>query len=378
MKTHTLYHDQRGGWSTELPAALDSEQTLVLVFGAAGSSNTGGPLDELVATFPRSHVLGCSTAGEIHQGRVRDGSLSVAVARFEKTRLVSASAQVLDANDSASAGQTLAKDLNRSQLRGVFVLSDGLNVNGSELTATLTEGLPAGVPVTGGLAGDGIAFEKTWVLVDGKPASNHVTAVAMYGDHVVVGHGSGGGWDAFGPERIVTRSKGNVLYELDGRPALELYKRYLGDLAKELPATGLYFPLALRTPNGCEAQVVRTVLSVDEDHQSMTFAGDIPENHLAQFMHTGSDRLVGGAEDAAEEATAALTEPGLAIAISCVGRRLVLGERSDDELEATLHMFPEGTHQVGFYSYGEFSPSQDGAGTLHNQTMTLTTICEVP
>ena len=213
----------------------------------------------------------------------------------------------------------------------------------------------------------------------GTTRSNIVGAVGLYGDHVTIGHGSKGGWDNFGPERRVTRSHGNVLIELDGRPALELYKKYLGDLASGLPATGLLFPLALRADTNDQKSLVRTILAVDEERQSMTFAGDIPEGSLARLMRANFDRLIDGASEAGSLAGVphvGHTEQTLAIAISCVGRRLVLGERAEEEIEATLDVMPVGTRQIGFYSYGEISPYTNGSCDLHNQTMTLTTIRE--
>jgi hypothetical protein len=205
-----------------------------------------------------------------------------------------------------------------------------------------------------------------------------VTAVGFYGDRIRIGHGSKGGWDRFGPERRVTKSQGNVLFELDGRPALQLYKEYLGDRASGLPATGLLFPLALRAKQTDSKSLVRTILGVNEHEQSLTFAGDIPEGAYAQLMKANFDRLVQGASEAATS-TKLLADgdsSALAVAISCVGRRLVLGGRTEEETEATLDVLPKGTKQVGFYSYGEISPYTAGSCDLHNQTMTLTTLSE--
>ena len=262
------------------------------------------------------------------------------------------------------------------------MLSDGLHVNGSELVKGLNDTLEGTVVITGGLAGDGTHFKRTWVLKDRTLQSGYVTAVGLYGDHVRIGHGSKGGWDKFGPERLVTKSTGHVLYELDGRPALHLYKEYLGDRAAGLPATGLLFPLAIRTSPSEGKSLVRTILAVDETTQSMTFAGDIPRGVYAQLMRANFDRLIQGASDAATLSTnghgsAHPETPILSLAISCVGRRLVLGERSEEETEATLEILPKGSRQIGFYSYGEISPYESGACDLHNQTMTLTTITEV-
>ena len=189
---------------------------------------------------------------------------------------------------------------------------------------------------------------------------------------------SKGGWDRFGPERTVTRSEGNVLFELDGKPALDLYKTYLGERASGLPATALLFPLALRARAGEEKSLVRTILAVDESARSLTFAGDVPQGSLAQLMRANFDRLVDGAEGAAlmTRGRCGKGRSTLAVAISCVGRRLVLGERTEEELEAVGDVLPEGARVLGFYSYGEISPFATGRCDLHNQTMTLTTLQE--
>ena len=361
--------------------ALDSETSLLLLFGDSRLIDRPALIQQVLDACPRSHVMGCSTAGEIHGCEISDDSLVVAAARFDHTALRTAQATVQAPTDSYTAGCTIAEQLTHSSLRGVFVLSDGLNVNGSELVKGLNDTLGGAVVVTGGLAGDGTDFKRTWVIKDRMPIGGYVTAIGFYGDHVKLGHGSKGGWDKFGPERLVTKSKGNILYELDGRPALQLYKEYLGDRAAGLPATGLLFPLAIRSSNTDGKILVRTILAVDEAAQSMTFAGDLPEGVLAQLMRANFDRLVQGASDAATLAVngrddTSSPSPTLSIAISCVGRRLVLGERTEEEIEAALDILPKGSSQVGFYSYGEISPYKSGACDLHNQTMTLTTITE--
>lgn len=362
-------------------AALDSDTSLMLLFGGSRLIDRPALIQQVVEACPRSHVMGCSTAGEIHGSEISDDSLVVAAVRFDNTRLLTTHAAVHSPKDSYAAGRAIAASLHQPGLRGLLVLSDGLNVNGSELVKGLNDTLGGNVVITGGLAGDGTDFKRTWVIKDRAPQSGYVTAIGFYGDHVRLGHGSKGGWDKFGPERRVTKSEGNILYELDGRPALELYKEYLGDRAAGLPATGLLFPLAIRTSNTDGKVLVRTILAVDEVAQSMTFAGDLPEGVLAQLMRANFDRLIQGASEAAtltlnNQDHVASSSPTLSIAISCVGRRLVLGERTEEEIEATLDILPKGSSQVGFYSYGEISPYASGACDLHNQTMTLTTITE--
>jgi len=377
----------QGAWSQAFPR-LDSENTLVLAFAAPLFHDSPELFADLRKAFPSSTIIGCSTSGEIDQTRIRDESIMVAAVRFGATRVKHASTKLASAAESFVAGARIADELHAEadaeadadDLRAVIVLSEGLKVNGSELVRGINSRLPEHVVVTGGLAGDGDRFGRTWVMANGRVETNGVVAVGLYGSRIRVGHGSKGGWDTFGPERVVTKSEGNVLFALDDKPALALYKEYLGERAAGLPGSALLFPLALRPSMDDQNSVVRTVLAVDEERQSMTFAGDIPVGYYAKLMRANFDRLILGAQ-AAGGAAASLKEhaaPALSIAISCVGRRLVLGERTEEETEATLHTLPAGTQQVGFYSYGEISPHTSGKCDLHNQTMTLTVLSERP
>jgi hypothetical protein len=298
--------------------------------------------------------------------------------RFARTALRRALTEVQGPQDSWQAGARLARELHDPQLRAVFVLSDGLQVNGTSLVAGLTQNLAAGVSVAGGLAGDGDRFERTWVLGDEGPARQRVCAVGFYGAHVHVGHGHDGGWSVFGPERRITRSAGNVLYELDGKPALDLYKAYLGERADGLPATALLFPLSLKREDD-SAPVVRTILGIDEERRALTFAGDMPQGGSARLMRANSEHLIDSAGRAVAQATSGLArdDAPLVISVSCVGRRLVLGERTEEEVETVVDGAPCRAAHIGFYSYGEIAPTlAGGASDLHNQTMTVTVISE--
>lgn len=377
MQVRSVSWTPAQGWTPSLPAELDSESTLVVAFATPNLARDAGPLADLPVAFPRSRVVGCSTAGEIFDEALCDDTVTVGVARFARSRVETTTARVSSSADSSAAGRDVATSLAAPDLRAVFVLSDGLLVNGSELVSGATSVLPSGVVVTGGLAGDGERFAHTWVLAGGEPTEGAVAGVGLYGDAVHVSTGSYGGWDMFGPERRITRAERNVLYELDDRPALSLYKEYLGDRARALPASAMRFPLAVRAGRHTERRTVRTILAVDECRQSMTFAGDLPVGWLAQLMQANHDRLVDGAMQAAARITPPpISGPQLAIAISCVGRRLVLGERTEEEIEATREALPASAQLVGFYSYGEIAPHGAGRTDLHNQTMTITTIGE--
>jgi hypothetical protein len=374
----STYQFKSGGWDSALESSLDSETTLVIVFGASDAERLAAALTDLCTAFPRSVLMGCSTAGEIYGRSLEDDTLVVAVMKFSHTAVRLATRQITDAKSSFEVGSHLASTLATPGLRGVFVVSDGLSVNGSELAKGLSQYLPQGVVVTGGLAGDGSRFQNTWTLVDRQPRAHHVVAVGMYGEYVGIAHGSRGGWDVLGPQREVTRAEGNVLYSLDGQPALALYKKYLGERAAGLPATGLLFPLAIRNDLEEDGVTVRTILAVNEADNSITFAGDIPQGGFVSLMRANFERLIDGAADAASHLAFGTYTGGplLTVAISCVGRRLVLSQRSEDEIEAVLEGLPPGGKLIGFYSYGELSPLASGRCDLHNQTMTLTSFWE--
>jgi hypothetical protein len=378
MKIEQSMWTEAGGWSPGFSEALEQSANLVRIFGATAVLRRARVYEEIRSNYPCANILGCSTAGEIIGIQVSDDSCLATAINFEHTGLQGSSIRLGQVKGSFDAGATLAKSLEPRDLTHVLVLSDGLAVNGSDLVRGLTENLPDLVTVTGGLAADGPRFKETLVFWNAPPEKDTIAILGLYGNRLNVGYGSLGGWDPFGPERLITRSTGNVLYEFDGRSALELYKKYLGENAAGLPATGLLFPLSLRTNQG-ETGVVRTILSVDEDARSMTFAGDVPEGSYARLMKANFDRLIDGATGAAKISHKAAGEasPDLAILISCIGRKLVLKQRIEEEVEGVRQILGERTALTGFYSYGELCPFTPGSKCeLHNQTMTITTFSE--
>lgn len=356
----------------------DLTPSLVLAFWSP-KVDVQHALTEIQATWPEAIILGCTTAGNIVGDVVCDSELIATLVEFATSELHAAKAFLTTPEDSYQAGLKLGMELvhhGAGLPTAVLVISDGLIVNGSELVAGMVDQLP-GVPISGGLAGDGPNFERTRVALGDELLHNSVVAVGIWGDQLVVNHGSAGGWEGFGPQRLITASHGSTLLELDGHPALELYRRYLGEDAARLPSSALLFPLRITSPDGARS-LVRTVLAIDADEQSMRFAGDVPKGWSAQLMRTTIDRLVDGAQSAATSSLIPSQRAGedvLALAVSCVGRRLVLGERADEEIEACADVLGSGTTLRGFYSYGEIVP-WDGFVGLHNQTMTLTTITE--
>ncbi|MCP4475622.1 MAG: hypothetical protein GY821_13860, partial [Gammaproteobacteria bacterium] len=271
MEIKTLQYRKGEGWSDHFAPEMDSDNTLILVFAAPGFINEPEPIKTLVENYPRAKIIGCSTAGEIFGQTIRDDSIAVSIVKFDKTTIEISSVSIYESQKSLIAGKSIATQLNKEKLSAIFVLSDGLCVNGTDLVKGLNSIVDESVTITGGLAGDGSDFNKTWVIFRGEIVSNCIVAVGFYGDDLQVAHASQGGWDSFGPERLITRSENNILYELDNQPALTLYKEYLGDRAEGLPATGLLFPVSIRKNSDDARRLVRTILAVDEEAQSLTF-----------------------------------------------------------------------------------------------------------
>ena len=362
-------------WRDEL-SGFNFKAQLLLIFISPSFVNKKEFLLEIKKKWPEAIITGCSTAGEICDKSVKDGSVSLTAVEFEKVTCKKTAVKIKDMDCSYEAGRKLATQLQNPDLRHLFVFSDGLNVNGAELVSGLKAKLPD-VSITGGLAADGSDFKHTFVINDDAMQDKQIIGLGLYGDTLQVGYSSKGGWDSFGIERRVTRSHKNILYELDGKPALELYKSFLGKEADNLPSSGLLFPLNLREHVNAPP-VVRTILAVDEEKQSLIFAGNIPENSYVRLMKANIDRLISGAQHSAKSAVKNMTQDcELAILISCVGRRLVLKQLVEEEIEAVRETIGPKPVITGFYSYGEIAPFEKFSPCeLHNQTMTITILSE--
>jgi len=348
---------------------------LVLAFGSPKLITDPAIYNWLKERYPIANIVFSSTSGEIIDDNVYDETIAVTAVELEQAHVSCTSTHIKNHGNSFESGAHLMQQLDKTGLKCVFIISDGTFVNGSELVAGFNANNPNHVPVTGGLAGDADRFSSTFTGINAVPAQGNVIAIGFYGNGLTVDHGSCGGWDEFGPERTITRADKNVLYEIDGKNALDLYKEYLGNYVDELPGSALLFPLSIKV-NGSDKNLVRTILSIDENEKTMTFAGNLPEGSKVRLMKANFDKLINASSTAAEDASGLKTAQ-LALLVSCVGRKLVLNERTDEELMAAKAVFGDKTSITGFYSYGEISPfSEDSNCELHNQTMTITTFSE--
>jgi len=357
------------------------EVQLILCFADRALLETSTLYDTLKNEFANAHILTCSTAGEISGRNVENNSAVIMAIKFDKTTCGFSKGNIKNKKNSFDLGSNTANLLLKDELKYVLVLSDGNLVNGDELIDGIQSVLDPAVIVSGGVAGDGDRFQKTLVGLDADICEGNVVLLGLYGNHIRVGTNYQGGWDVFGPEKIITKSTGNILYEIDYENALDLYKKYLGKYASELPGSALLFPLSIKSENSNNF-IVRTILSIDEKNKSMTFAGNLPQGSTVRFMKSNSDRLVLAASEAGTKATANLendVKAELAIVVSCVGRKIVLSDRIGEEVDAAIDNISDAAKIAGFFSYGEIAPQdKDHRSYLHNQTITITTLAELP
>jgi len=383
MKVESLTYDiKTKKWSAPLPTALDSDRTLLFVVGPVDLVDDPQSLAELVRAFPRSHVIGCGADGTVVGKGVRDDVVSITITQFEKTTM--SVAQYGPTPEAFTAGQIIAKKLSKPSLRAILVLADGLEVNGAELVRGLNSSLDQSVAVIGGLAGDGTRYKRTWVLSGSSIKSGLAVGVGLYGDHVVVGHSTRAGWSKIGTELPVTKSDGAVIYEIDGRPAAKVYEEIVALAAKKSGAkSSLAIPLAVRASARHDKSLIRSVLSVDPEKQSLRLATDVPPGYLVQGVAGTGAELVSAAREAGaatKDSAAPVGATSLVLAVSHVGRRVQLESNASDEIAAAVDALPAGpkAHVAGFYGYGEIAPVGEGHADFHNQSLTMAVVMESP
>lgn len=379
MKTVQLKKTTHSDWEY-LSEDISLKKPLVLIFGNRYMLESETILQEVRTLFPDGELVFGSSSGDITSQYVDDESITITAIEFEKGYFEIKTANVFKNNvkaDSYETGKNLINQLYKKGLKHVFIVSEGSFINGSQLTLGMNSATEDNVLITGALCGDAARFEKTLASHNELPKSGEIVAIGLYGDTLDVSFAINGGWTPFGPERIVTKSKANVLYEVDNQPALDLYKKYLGDKSKELPGAALLYPLKVKSTNEKQS-IVRTILNINEEENSMILAGDILENSRVQLMMTNVDNIVDASEQAAVKALELRkNKPELAILVSCIGRKLVLDQRVEEEVEEVLEVVGNETTICGLYSYGEIAPfSGERNCQLHNQTMTITLISE--
>jgi hypothetical protein len=382
MKSFNIsYENAKWSGLENLPNESTTNE-FILIFASRDLLEQVDWLKPLKTRFPHTPLVYCSTAGEINRNLIHDNTAQCSLLQFDATQVKFNIGNLKDYDNSFELGKAMAKKIDTTHLKHVLIFVDGQLINGDDLLSGIQVETQKEVLISGGVAGDGARFTKTLVGLNEDLKPGNVVTIALYGDKVRVGTAYQGGWDIFGVEKMITKSEGNVLHEIDQENALDLYKKYLGQYAEELPGSALLFPISIKSQDS-DSYIVRTILSIDEKNKTMTFAGNVPEGSSIRFMKSSVDRLVQAASDAGSEAikqiTDEKTDAQFALLVSCVGRKLAMGSRAEEEVEAALEQLPANIQIAGFFSYGEIAPNKNNRiNYLHNQTMTITTIGELP
>jgi len=365
-----------GQWEIEKNKLKDKSADIVFAFGDRDTIKKSDIYTKLKTVYPQADIVGCSSGGNIFGDSISLANAVATAVSFDKGKVEISIEDFTDTDNQYKASHRLIEKLPKDNLKHIFILSDGF-INGSFLVKGANQAIDSQVPITGGLASDGKSFKETWVIANDTARQKRMVAVGFYGDSLHISSGCYAGWEEFGIYRRITKSVNNIVYEIDGQSALDLYKKYLGEYAQHLSANGLRFPFNIKNENEDYA-VIRSVLAIDEENKALVFAGDVPQGSLARLMKSDIESLIDGAEKASRYIKQANEKTALGLVVSCVGRRVVLNQLVDDELEIIGDILGDRVELTGFYSYGELAPYSDEVLScqLHNQTMTLTVIYE--
>ena len=352
---------------------LKDSVDIVFVFGHIDILKKYNHTQLLKNMYPDAHIIGCSTAGNILDATVDEYEVVASAVSFEKGYIKVFSTQ-LSENKITENTSALINPIDKEDLKHLFVLAPGL-INGSDVVNSIK--LDKNITVSGALSGDEYKFEDTYLFTDKYTGDDLLIVVGFYGEAIYTSVGCDTGWDEFGATRIVTKSKGNIIYEIDHKPAIELYKKYLGDKINDLPNSALRFPLSIKDNVDDINEVILVMMGMNLDG-SLIYGGDIKEGSTVKLMKTNVSNLLDGASLSAKGIKEHNKKASLSIAISCAARRSVLKQYCTEEVAVTKDILPLNTNIIGFYSYGEIAPfsNQLSKPLLHNQTMTITTIYE--
>lgn len=362
------------------PSATSLRPQLVLCFSPSERYSTLNLKSDLEPHFPEADIVGCSAIGTICGTQVDDDRASLTLMHFEETEVNVVSGQFTPDLNYHEQGEQLAQQLRGLGLKHVLLFASGLHANVSAFLDGLSNSLPRQATISGGIASD-TDYSKPLCWHNETTYEQGFVAIGLYSECLQIGYGSFSGYDRFGSLRTITRAQDNCVYEIDGQPALQLYQRYLGDYAAELPNSAQLLPLYLRHPNDNEKSIVRSISGFDEDSGCLFFNGDMPEGNQVYLMKGNADGLIEGALIAAllaKESFRDLWEPEVTLCIAGSGRPMILGPREEDELEKITDNIGDHGYVVGFYGFGEIAPNRHDPGhSLNNQSISITTMTEL-
>jgi hypothetical protein len=352
-----------------LARELGGPPSWVLAFFSADLDAEGVTLG-LSSELPGTELFGCSSFAEINSAGALAGSVTLLGARGAG---LSAHAVMLapEGRSGFALGQAVARALAPSSPTLILLLPDVLTVNATALLRGVLDVMGPGFPIVGGAPADSGAFERVHLFCGREIATAGVLAVAINGP-LKLATAARSGYTPVSVPRTATRvEEGNVLLELDGRPALDVYREFLGPRADAMKAVSVEFPFSVISEHGAEAPALtRSVFHVDEARRALILGGDIPEGRRVRIVSASRRGVLAGARAATELARRALPDPDLALIFDCMSRKLVLGEQYKEECAEAFALLPPGLPKLGFYTFGEISP-QEGRAEHHESTFTL-------
>jgi hypothetical protein len=319
-------------------------------------------------------LSGCSGEGTISGDYADESNFSVVVMVIssEELRWRNGLATGLGADSYATGqlvAQSLSSDLGADSV-GLFVFPDGTTVNFDHFFAGLEANLTSDrfLPFWGGGAGDNLAMVQTYQYCDDEVVSDGV-AYALLSGEAHLASTIGIGYIPIGGERTVTRSQGNVIYEIDGKPALEVLQEYLPDLAladdwgRYIPTFGLSFRAPSYMKDGYmkdEEYLLRGINSVNTADGSVSLQTDVQEGSSVWFSSRDKEKITTGFDRMAEQIKEELggAQPKLVFHFDCCSRGRLMFR--DQEKVQLLRLFRQAVGPevpwAGFYTYGEIGP----------------------
>ena len=334
------------------------QETVIRAIQEAGS---GAPL------------IGCSDAGEITNEGPNQNGVAVMAIRSDTVRFITGMGRNIR-SDPREAGRQLAKDIksrSTESLRVIIMFPDVLAGNGADIVRGAQDVMGEHFPIVGGAAGDDFLFQKTYQYRDSEIESGSVVGVGLIGSFSM-GIGVRHGWVPIGPSMKVTKAKGAIVYELDGRSAISIYEDYFGPRVEQLKREPLArmaitYPLGIKIPD-LDEYLIRDPITANEDG-SITCAAEIPEGAEIRLMIGSKEKAVEAAQDAArklmKEFEIDKTKPKFLLMFNCIAREKLFGLRARDEIDAVLEIIGKEVPLLGFYTYGEQAPT---GGETRNQS----------
>ncbi len=369
---------------------LGEDPDLIIVF-ASVQYDQEKMLSGVRSVSKETLLVGSSTAGEITTaGPAKRHSVAVMAIKSSDIQFSAAVGENIAA-DPRVAGQKVAAEVRKlagDKLKAFIMLPDVLVGNGADTVRGVLDSLGEHFPVVGGASGDDFKFVKTYQYLNDKVYSGAVVGLGLAGSFKM-GIGVKHGWIPISTPMKVTKSSGSVLHELNGQPAINIYKNYFGEeeaqqLQKEtLAKLAITYPLGI-VVTGSEEMLIRDPISVDE-HGSITCAAEIPEGSSIQLMIGSYMKAIEVAQIAAENAVAQLegAAPKAVIIFNCIARNKLFGERAGDEISAIQTAVGTDTPLIGFYTYGEQAPLGGEVRNLdkcnpafHNETVVICVLGE--